>query len=280
MPVGHVIPPARVTAMTRALTSILILGLLSGCMGGGAAKQSMSQQKLADLQVRAQINADKGFYDDARLLLHEALRLASALDDQQGQAAILVQQARLARQNGDLAHAGQAVAQALQLSSGSLRYADAAQEMALQELAANRTDMAVHWAKTALNEERGGLLARRLNLLARLALIQGRRNDAGILAEQALAASSETLAAERANALRMLGTVRGQQQRYEEGEQLLGQALQLDKELELPTRIAADLEALAELAALRRDVTAQQHLLQRAKTVRENMLPKKTRTPY
>ena len=265
--------------MTKILGCLLISLTLASCFGGGAVTRSVSQQRLTDLQQRAQISADKGFYDDARRLLQEALQLAGSLDDRQGQAAVLVQQARLARQNNQQAQAGQAVAQALNLSVGSDLHADAAQEKALQELAAGRTDQALNWAEIALREERGDRLARRLNLLARLALLQGRTTDAANLAEQALKKSgAEPMAAERANALRMLGTVRGQQQRYAEGEQLLGQALELDKQLELPDRIAADLEALAVVAALRGDQVRQQDYRHRAQTVMDSLI-KRRKTP-
>lgn len=256
--------------MIRTLFVLSVLATLCGCLGGTAARQSPSQHRLADLQQRAQTSAEKGLHADAARLLQEALRLASSLDNRQGQASVLLQQARLARRNGELLAADQAITRGLVLAQGSELYADAAQERALLELALGKTEVAVRWAETALQEERGALRARRLNLLARLALVQGNTDQAGQLAEQALTrASSDALAAERANALRILGIVRGNQKRYPEGEQLLQQALTLDKELELPTRIAADLEALAELAVQRGDATVQQQFLQRAKSVRE-----------
>lgn len=256
--------------MTKALSLVVLASLLlPGCFVGGAAKPSLSQQRLADLQERAQLSADNGLRDDAGRLLQEALQLASSLDNRQGQTSVLLQQARLARQYGDRATAEQAVNRALALSTGSTSYADAAQEKSLQELAAGKTDAAVQWAETALREERGELLARRLNLLARLALLQGKLDAAAARAEQALNhASSEQLATERANALRMLGSMKGRQGQYIEGERLLGQALALDKGLELPTRIAADLDALAELSRLQGDVSRQQAYQQRAETVR------------
>lgn len=257
--------------MIRTLGYLLCSLLLVGCFGGATAR-TVTQQRLTDLQQRAQISADKGFYHDARQLLQEALRLAGSLDDQQGQASVLIHQARLARQHNDPTLARQAVTQALKLSAGGALQADAAQEMALQELMAGRTDQALSWAETARREERGDLLARRLNLLARIALIQGRTADAAKLAEQALGKSDgQPMAAERANALRILGTVRGQQQQYLEGERLLGQALELDKQLELPARIAADLEALGTLAGLQGDQARQNDYLKRAQTVLDSM---------
>lgn len=256
--------------MIRTVLLVLMLcSVLFGCLGGSAAKLSPSQQKLSLLQQRAQLQVDRGRHADAARLLQEALRLADSLDDRQGQASILLQQARLARQTGDLEAADQAIAKALPLAAGGPYHADAAQERALLELTRNNVAAAAQWAETALREERGELIGSRLNLLARLALLEGDLDRAAQLAEEALKKTTDdSSAAERANALRMLGTVHGRQGRHEQAQQTLHQALTLDKQLELPARIAADLEALAELAALRNDTTAQQRYLQRAATVK------------
>lgn len=255
--------------MTRAILLLLVLSCtLCGCLGG-AVRLTPGQQKLAVLQQRAQLQVDRGRHAEATRLLQEALRLADSLDDHQGQTSVLLQQSRLARQTGDLEAADQAIAKALPLATGGPYHADAAQERALLELARDNITAASQWAETALREERGELIGNRLNLLARLALLQGDLVRAAQLAEEALKKTTDdSSAAERANALRMLGTVHGRQGRHEQAQQTLHQALTLDKQLELPARIATDLEALAELAALRNDTTAQQRYLQRAATVK------------
>jgi len=256
--------------MTRTVLLLLVMsGTLYGCLGG-AARLTPGQQKLAVLQQRAQLQTDRGRQTEAERLLQEALRLAASLDDRQGQTSVLLQQARLARQTGDLVAADQVIAKALPLATGGPYHADAAQERALLELARNDVAAATRWAEIARREEQGELIASRLNLLARLALLQGDRERAVQLAEEALKKTTDdSLAAERANALRMLGMIRGQQGRHDQAQQELHQALALDKQLELPARIAADLEALAELAGLRGDTAAQQEYQQRATTVRD-----------
>jgi len=256
--------------MTKPLLLLLMISCtLCGCLGG-AVRLTPGQQKLAVLQQRAQLQVDRGRQDEAARLLQEALRLAASLDDQQGQTSVLLQQARLARQTGNLEAADRAIAKALPLATGSRFHADVAQERALLELARNDSTAATQWAEVARREERGELIATRLNLLARLALLQGNLDRAAQLAEEALQKTTDdSLAAERANALRLLGMIRGQQGHYDQAEQKLRLALALDKQLELPVRIAADLEALAELAGLRGDSTAQQEYQQRATTVKE-----------
>jgi len=255
--------------MTRTVLLLLVVSsTLCGCLGG-AARLSPGQHKLAILQQRAQLQVDRGRQDDAARLLQEALRLAASLDDRQGQTSVLLQQARLARQTGDLATAELAIATALPLATGSSYHADAAQERALLELTRNNIAAATHWAAIAQREERGDLIGSRLNLLARLALLQGDLDQAARLAEEALQKTADDeQAAERANALRMLGTIHGRQGRFDQAQQTLHLALALDKQLELPTRIASDLEALAELAGMRGDTAAQQEYQQRAITVK------------
>lgn len=255
--------------MTRSFLLLLFVsGTLSGCMGG-TATLSPSQQKLVDLQQRAQLQASRGQQSDAARLLQEALTLSSSLDDRHGQASVLIQQARLARQSGDLETADRAISQALSLACGSQYYADAAQERALQELVRNHLETATQWAETARREEHGDLIGSRINLLARLALLQGDHQRAALLAEEALRnIHAEQLPAERANALRLLGVAKARQGQHDQAEQILQQALTLDKQLELPPRIAADLEALAELAGQRGDTAAQKQYLQRSATVR------------
>lgn len=255
--------------MIRTVLLLLLLcSALFGCLGN-AARLSPGQHKLVSLQQRAQQQLDRGRQDEAARLLQEALRLAESLDDQQGQATVLLQQARLARQSGNLETAERTIAKALPLATGSPYYADAAQERALLELARNDIAAATHWAETAQREEHGPLIGSRLNLLARLALLQGNLDRAARLAEEALQTTvDDGLAAERANALRILGTVHGRLGRYDQAQQMLQQALALNKQLELPARIAADLVALAELAGQRGDTEAQQQFQQRAATVK------------
>jgi len=257
--------------MTRTALLLLLMmsGTLYGCLGSGV-RLTPGQQKLAVLQQRAQLQTERGRPTEAERLLQEALRLAASLDDRQGQTSVLLQQARLARQTGNLEAADQVIAKALPLATGGPYHADAAQERALLELARNDVAAATQWAEIARREERGALIASRLNLLARLALLQGNRDRAAQLAEEALnKTTDDSLASERANALRMLGMIDGQQGRFDQAEHKLHQALVLDKQLELSARIAADLEALAELAGLRDDTPAQQEYQQRATTVRD-----------
>lgn len=262
--------------MTRPLAVACCLAatavLLTGCMGGGGPQLSEQQRRIVDLNERALGSYDKGYVEDAARLLQEALRLASSLDDDEGQITTLLNQARLARRSGDLTMAAQRIEQAGQRAGTGIYAADVKHELALQALAANRLDQAVLLAQAAVQAEHGGLIGRRLNLLARIYLAQNKPELALLTAEQALSANrDDLLAEEQANALRIIGQVKGQQQQWSEAQQALDRALALDKQQELPTKIAADLEALAGLAKQQGNTTAERDYQARARRVRETL---------
>lgn len=244
--------------------------LLCGCFGS-KVQLSEHDRKILDLNERALDSAAKGYDTDAQKLLQEALQRSLAQDDRSGASVTLLNQSRLARHGSNLQLAAQLVEQALASATGTVQYADAAQEKALQELAGNRLAEAGRWADIARKSEQGNLLGRRLNLLARIALLKKDNSAANNFAEQALAANkTDGLELERANSLRLLGTIRSQERQFDKAEALLQEALNLDKQQEDSAKIAADLEALAELAGLKGDTNLQQGYLQRAKIVREN----------
>ena len=245
--------------------------LLGGCAGNKATQLSEHDRRIIDLNERALDSAAKGYDTDAQKLLQEALQRASAQDDPNGVNVTLLNQSRLARHGGKLQLAAQLVEQALASATGTTQYADVAQEKALQELAGNRLAEAGRWAEIARTSEQGSLLGRRLNLLARIALLKKENSEAARLAEQALAANKgDGMELERANSLRILGLIKAQERQFDKADELLQEALSLDKQQAASAKIAADLEALSELAGLKGDKNLQQGYLQRAKRVREN----------
>lgn len=258
----------NVTVKTALILTASVL--LSGCFSS-KVHQSDHERKITDLNERALDSAAKGYATDAQKLFQEALQRASAQDDRNGLSLTLLNQSRLARHDGKQQLAAQLVEQALANADGTSLYADAAQEKALQELAANRLVEAGRWARIALASEQGNLQGRRLNLLARIALITGDKTEAMQLAEAALTANKQDgMELERANSLRMLGLIKAQERQFDKAEELLQEALKLDKQQEVSAKIAADLEALAELAGLQGNKDRQQGYLQRARTVREH----------
>lgn len=259
------------STLLKFVLFVAVCSLSSGCVGNKATQLSEHERRITDLNERALDSAAKGFDTDAQKLLQEALQRSLAQDDRSGVTVTLLNQSRLARHGGNLQLAAQLVEQTLVSATGTTQYADVAQEKALQELAGNRLAEAGRWAEIARTSEKGDLLGRRLNLLARITLLKKENSAATLLAEQALAANKgDGMELERANSLRMLGLIKAQEKQFDKAEELLQEALSLDKQQAASAKIAADLEALAELAGLKGDKNLQQGYLQRAKTVREN----------
>lgn len=259
--------------MIRPVLAALLTTLLvcSGCSSNRTMLLNEQQRKITDLNERALASAEKGYNLEAQNLLQEALRLASSLDDIEGKVITLLNQSRLARHTGKNMQAVELTNQALALAKNTSCYADVAQEKSLQEMLAGRLDTATVWAETARSAEQGNNMGRRLNLLARIALLKGNLSEAASLADQALAdnkGNGQEL--EQANSLRILGIVHTRSGKLDIAEEQLQHALMLDKQEAAPAKIAADLDALAELAGHKKDTARQQDYLQRAVLVRKN----------
>lgn len=261
--------------MTRWGVLLTSLTLVAGCATLPPRIASEEQRKIKDLNERALLSADQGHMLDSHKLLDEAVRRAYALDDQDSVALTSLNQSRLARHRGDLKAAVESANRAVKLGTASNYYADAAQEMALIELSGNRFNEALRWAELSRNMEKGRLVGRRLNLLARIYLLIGNLDVAEQFANEGLKASERgDLYAEQANALRMLGNIYIKRGQFIKAGDTLNQALLRDKSLADSDKIAADLEALAELSKREGNEQKFAEYAQRARLVRENLRKK------
>jgi len=259
--------------MTRSIKMICLVATfaLAACSSTRTSPMAEQQNRINDMNERALASAEKGYTADAQKLLQDALKLASALDNRDGQILTLLNQSRLARHSGEAHQAALTLEQAMAQSVGTFYYADVAQEKSLQELAVDHLDEAERWAEIARGAEQKNLVGRRLNLLARILLKKNNLREADRFAEQALSATSDVgLELEHANSLRILGIIQSRMGQWDKAEKLLQKALVLDRQEAAPAKIASDLEALAELAALKKETDRQQEYLQRAKRVRES----------
>ncbi len=255
----------------RPLAMIALTTLLVGCFSGGAPALSPTGRRIQEMNERALQSVERQRFDDARTVLDEALRLATSLDDGPQQTLTLLNLARLERRLGRLPQAELLLDRARRTAAVTGYAADLAQETALLKIAQNNLPEAERWATIALKEEQGSMSGRRLNLLARIALLNGNNQEALRLAEQALGnANSFGMAEERANSLRIIGQVRSHEKRFDEAERLLNEALTLDRQQERPLKIAADLEALAQLMEMKGHAEQSREFRQRARMVRES----------
>ncbi len=266
----------QVTAMNKSTPlPFLIVSLftLSSCIwSGGNDTVRYQHEKIADLNERALATAEKGNMTVATQLLDEALRLSSTLDYNDGQSVSLLNMARLARNSGYSRLAADYADRALKVSAGTETYPDALQEKAIQELLAGDLTKAASWAAQSLKNEPGPLKGRRLNLMARISFKAGRMGECAAFLDQALRANSpEMMAEERANTLRLMGIVNGSLKNLEKAEEQLHAALGIDKDLEIPEKIADDLEAIAAFYAIKGDAKKRDDYTERAENVRINI---------
>jgi len=257
--------------IAKLLTMITLTLLLAGCFGGSVPTLSPTVHRIQELNERALRSMERQQFDQARSMLDKALGLATSLDDGQQQALTLLNLARLERRLGRFEQAELLLDRGWRTAADTGYEADLAQETALLKLARNNLPEAERWAGIALKKEQGGMRGRRLNLLARIALLKNSYQEALRLAEQALEnRSSSDMAEERANSLRIIGQIKGREKRFEEAQRLLYEALTIDRQQERPLKIAADLEALALLMEMKGDGDKGREYRQRAQMVRKN----------
>lgn len=254
------------------LCLLLFTSTFTGCAGQKITPMNEQERSIRDLNERALKAASSGRQNDANKLLAEALLIANSMDNKDARIITLLNQSRLARHAGMLTEATRLTDEAMLLATNSKLYSDVAQEKALQGIAENRLDDATKWAEQALQKEQGNLMGRRLNLLARIQLLKNNLAEAELLANQGLSATKDAgMELEHANSLRMLGIIKTVYKDHEQAEELLQQALEIDRQQAEPLKIAADLDALAELAGKRGDDLAEKNYRQRGNLIRKSL---------
>jgi tetratricopeptide (TPR) repeat protein len=227
--------------------------LLVGCFGGKAAAVKAESLQRAETALARGVRAEqKGNYPEADTLLAEALTVSSSIEDYPLRITALINLARLHRLQHDLPGSEKYIDQALSLVTKVPQLsAEAAHEKALLEVTKGNLSTALEWAQQSITAEQGKLRGSRRNLAARIQLLLGNGSAADALAHTALAENrSAGQAEEEANSLRIMGIVARTGKRFSEGEQLLREALSIDKRIGKSGKIAVDLEELAQTAQL------------------------------
>lgn len=223
---------------------------LTGCFGTRTTVRPELQVRAETLINRAIRAEQKGEFQQAELYLAESLKLSTSIEDLPVKAQALVNLARLNRLHGTLGQASSQIDQALAiLNPESEVFSEAAHEKALTELASGNRDTARKWAEKAGTTETGHDAGRRGNLLGRILIALNETAAAESALKTALADNrTYGLSEEEANSLRMLGITARIGGRLTESDLLLNKALQIDKNLAVSSKIAADLEELAATA--------------------------------
>jgi len=248
--------------MMRAAGIALLLCLAHGLAACGSAPPAQSdadarRERLVDLNDRAQRAVGGGELRHAAALYREALRIAESFEDFRS---IGVNSLNLAAVHQALDEPEPAHRALERVLAAPARFelplvAQAAGRKSSLALQARDLGAAEEWLARAESECRPPACRIHTTLLvlrAQLVLERGGAAESRSLAARALAASrAEGNREEEANALRIEGRAAARQGELSHAVSLLTRALEIDKRLTLPRKIALDLITLAEFEMMR-----------------------------
>ena len=256
--------------------AFIVLALLAGC-SSAPTKSSIAARQEAALEAnrKGETYVRHGELESAARSYREALRLSQSLEDPEGIAANAINLSIVRQRQGRFNDARAALAAVLEqpnLRFSDARMTEASLRHALLDLDQNRFAAAGEWLTRAAKHcgARCALSAAIHNVSAQLALQAGRVEDAvsaARAAQEASRASGER--AEQANALRLLGIAALRGGNFAAARPHLEQALEIDREIGAPRKIALDLLALGRAAGLAGEPDAARGYYARALAVSE-----------
>lgn len=238
------------------LLVLLFIVSATGCSAPPKPSTAARQEAALEANRKGEAYVRHGELENAARSYREALRFSQALEDAEGIAANAINLSIVRQRQGRFAEARASLAAVLDqrnLKFSNARLAEVSLRQALLDLDEKNLAGADDWMAKATGHcaERCPAGAAIHNVRAQLALQAG-RTDAAFLA--ARSAHDASLASgdqvEQANALRLLGIVGLKNGEAASARQHLEQALAIDRELGAPRKIALDLLALGQAAAL------------------------------
>ena len=253
---------------SKAMAIIAASFLIMACGGGTTTPVASHAVKSSNsYNVNAQAAYERGDMALAMKLSSEALRLSRSVEDTEGTAMNLLNIASIYRVRQDWASAHEALGELF--SSTGVKYPDRllAQGCMLKALLyidEGVLNEASKWAGKAellCKGSRCNVMAGIYNLKGRVLLLRDDVSGAREYAQRGRRAANGK-SAESANSLRLLGDSFLALKDYQRAENMYQEALEMDKELGLPSKIALDLKgmAVASIAEGRVD-KARQYLL-------------------
>jgi tetratricopeptide (TPR) repeat protein len=241
----------------RAACVALAVCLAQGLAACGSAPPTQSdvevrRERLVELNDRAQRAVGRGELRRASTLYREALRVAESFEDFHSIGVNALNLAAVYQALDEPEQAQRALERVLATPArfDAAVVAEAAGRESSLALQAGDLGAAEQWLARAEKEcqpPQCRIQGALLNLRAQLALERGGTGEARGLAAKALAASRDAgNREEEANALRIDGRAASRQGDPSQAVALLTRALEIDKQLTLPRKIALDLLALAE----------------------------------
>lgn len=238
------------------LLVLLFIVSATGCSAPPKPSTAARQEAALEANRKGEAYVRHGELENAARSYREALRFSQALEDAEGIAANAINLSIVRQRQGRFAEARASLAAVLDqrnLKFSNARLAEVSLRQALLDLDEKNLAGADAWMAKATGHcaERCPAGAAIHNVRAQLALQAG-RTDAAFLAARSAHDASRASGdqAEQANALRLLGIVGLKNGEAASARQHLEQALAIDRELGAPRKIALDLLALGQAAAL------------------------------
>jgi len=238
------------------LLVLLFIVAATGCSAPPKPSTAARQEAALEANRKGEAYVRHGELENAARSYREALRFSQALEDADGIAANAINLSIVRQRQGRFADARASLAAVLDqrnLKFSNARLAEVSLRQALLDLDEKNLAGADDWMAKATGHcaERCPAGAAIHNVRAQLALQAG-RTDAAFLAARSAHDASRASGdqAEQANALRLLGIVGLKNGDAASARQHLEQALAIDRELGAPRKIAVDLLALGQAAAL------------------------------
>jgi tetratricopeptide (TPR) repeat protein len=251
---------------------LLFCSALSACTDTLKPEQPEVYTSSLDYEERGFKAQAKKEYAQAIAHYQNALKLRRSVEDTQGIAINLVNLAVLYQHLGKNTEAHAALAEALALPKvESTVRATAAYEYAKLYWLDNDLASAKRWLDKSLSFDDKTRIESRFNLLARIALAEGQRDEALHWANAALEANREGKhSSEQANSLRIIAKVKADKGNILEAKDVYLQALALDKQAGESAKIALDLNELGKLALQSGKTGEAKDFFHRAEQVRQN----------
>jgi len=233
--------------------------LLIGC--GGAQTQTLSAVNLRAIEYNqnAAKAMEKGDYEKALAYYMEALRVNRSIENTEGIAVNLINMAVLYQKKGKTSLLGESpkatnahefidIAFSMPDISNEIK-SDAAYEKARIYLKEKNTAKAKEWVDKSLSLNKGLNEGSRWNLVGRIALAEGKHEEALTTANTALKLNMENKQrAEESNSLRLMAEINAQKGLYSESRELYKKSLEIDKELGDSKKIAMTLRGIGMLS--------------------------------
>lgn len=250
---------------------ITIVGLSPGCSSSPAVQPSITESDVLISLERGLRAAEKEEFEKAEHEFLTSFNLSASIEDNNRKTIALINLARLKRLQNDLDNSAKFIESAfsVHLEEKTIE-AERFHELALLEIALKQPERALKNAIQALQFQNDLLKGRERNLIVRCLMLQGKIMDALGEANQAIKENSDaSLMEEWANSFRSAGIIKRILKDNETSNILLQKALKIDKELGISSKIALDLEELAQTAESANNVEEAQKYKQRAFEVRQ-----------